>query len=81
MPTQVTPIIYADQYDGTNGAAIAAAMLNATVDSDDGTTLVISVGGVTFSLNVTDWIVYAASSVYTNVIFVGPDSIYTGLYA
>lgn len=45
------------QYDGTNGAVIAALITNGEVSTDTGTFLMVIDGGSDYSINLNDYVV------------------------
>lgn len=81
MVIQVTTRLFADQYDGTNGAAIVAAMEDAFIVSDNGSVLVIEITGtIQHTINVDEWVVYADNG-GTNVLIVCPTPHFEALYS
>jgi hypothetical protein len=80
MTVQVTVRYRADKYDGGNAAAIVAAM-QATLIADNGVVMTVEVtGGITYNLNVNDWVVYTING-GTTVINVLPTPEFMNFYA
>lgn len=70
----------AEMYDGSNGTTVAA-IVNCTVVSDNGTTLVIvSSQYDQYTLQLNDWIIWAVTSGSPGITSILPDGIFQEIY-